>query len=386
MAADRRRLLPVLRRAAALRGGRTPADARDRRDRGARLHARDLTRGRGAACRARDRAARCGSRLAGDALDQLEHRRSGRGDPRRRARAPRRTLEDGTHAPGCGRCGRRRGRGGSGLGRARRREGRVSRLGDVGALEQERAPDQRRLRLGLELRRPDLARAQDDGADDRGAADLALLARDDARRLQRRLLARVDARGAAGPALRPADAGRRPQRGAATSRAREGRGAPGQPADRRVRARALRARRRGRVRALPVDRHRVCPPRRPARLHLHVVELRAATVAAGACALPTDLLLRARSLPRRADAHLDPAGTALRHAGTARGDGPDLRREPVARLLSPALRARACDRGRRPEPVRGGRRSSRRRSGTDKATSTTRIRPRGGTCRPSSSS
>ena len=187
----------------------TSAHARARPPRGVRLHPRDLARRRRAPRAARNRTAGRGSCLAGDAADELEHGRPRGGDPRGRARPPRRALELGAPSAGLGRRGRRPRRGRPGLGHTSCREGRVSRLGEVGAFEQERPARQRRLRLGLELRRARVARAQDDGADDRGAADLALLAGDHARRLQRRLLARVDARGAAGPALRPLDAASR---------------------------------------------------------------------------------------------------------------------------------------------------------------------------------
>ena len=179
---------------------------------------------------------------------------------------------------------------------------------------------------------------------------------------------------------------RRPQREAAARSARQGRGAPGQPADRRQRPGAVRARRRGRVRALPVDRHRVRPARRSARLDLHVVELRAAAGGARPRALRADLLLPARPLPRRAVAYLDAALAALRLAGAAPGDGPDLRRRTrrcarIGRSTSARSRSLGTRRARtRPSS------SSRRRSATARATCTTRTRRRAGTCRRSSSS
>ena len=130
---DRRRLLPLLRRAAAVQSGGTPTDARDRPPRGPGVHARDLARRRGAPRAARDRPARGGRCLAGDAAHQLEHGRPRRGDPRRGARAPRRALERGTASAGLDRGSGRDRRGGPGLGHAGGRERRVPRLGRPGS-------------------------------------------------------------------------------------------------------------------------------------------------------------------------------------------------------------------------------------------------------------
>ena len=72
------------------RRGGTSAHARTRRPRGVRLHPRDLARRRRAPSAARNRTAGRGSRLAGDAADELEHGGPRGGDPRGRARPPRR--------------------------------------------------------------------------------------------------------------------------------------------------------------------------------------------------------------------------------------------------------------------------------------------------------
>ena len=156
---DRRRLLPVLRRAAALQRRGTSAHARTRRPRGVRLHPRDLARYRRAPRAARNRTAGRGSCLAGDAADELEHGGPRGRDPRGRARPPRGTLELGAPSAGLGRRGRCPRCGRPGLGRTGCREGRVSPLGEVGAFEQERPARQRRLRLGLELRGAHVARS-----------------------------------------------------------------------------------------------------------------------------------------------------------------------------------------------------------------------------------
>ena len=238
---------------------------------------------------------------------------------------------------------------------ARGREERAPGLAGLGLLHAPADAGHRLVRLALRLLGHPLPEEGHDRPPDQGAADLALLARDDARRVRRPRLG-----GAAVATRRPARSAASARGAAGQARGeggRDRRGAPG-PAPRRWehpdRVHVQPAHAGPRPRRAGRRRGRAPEPR--AQPDLHRLELRAGAERDRSRALPWHVSQRARRRGlsgRRARPHRP----AVRHAGSRRRRAPPLPDAPPGRdppAVRAALRAGAPRRRPPDDALRGG--------------------------------